>query len=166
MRVCALCAVRERTRRVLVIFPCFSDFQAVFTKFRTFYETLFDLYLTFLWQKPLFRAYIFMSFGCSYFPLFLPFVSKNTGVRPEKVFKKSDFLHWSLDKRICDFFVTLTADEKRQFDADLSVYLRLQDSYMPYKAILLWPFWVHVQSVQSADIQRVAAQTTMWVIHK
>ena len=48
MRVGALCAVRERTRRVLVIFPCFSDFQAVFTKFRTFYETLFDLYLTFL----------------------------------------------------------------------------------------------------------------------
>lgn len=25
MRVGALCAVRERTRRVLVIFPCFSD---------------------------------------------------------------------------------------------------------------------------------------------
>lgn len=29
--------------------------------------------------------------------------------------------------------MTLTADEKQQFDADLSVYLRLQDSYMPYK---------------------------------
>nr|DAU52262.1 MAG TPA: hypothetical protein [Caudoviricetes sp.] len=31
----------------------------------------------------------------------------------------------------------LTADEKQQFDADLSVYLRLQDSYMPYK-VLRW----------------------------
>nr|DAG25030.1 MAG TPA: hypothetical protein [Caudoviricetes sp.] len=26
--------------------------------------------------------------------------------------------------------MTLTADEKQQFDADLSVYLRLQDSYI------------------------------------
>nr|DAU52264.1 MAG TPA: hypothetical protein [Caudoviricetes sp.] len=41
MRVGALCAVRERTRRVLVIFPCFSDLQTVFTDFRTRYETLF-----------------------------------------------------------------------------------------------------------------------------
>ena len=93
MRVGALCAVRERTRRVLVIFPCFSDLQTVFTDFRTFCESLFDLCLTFLVQKPLLRAYISMSFDCSYFPLFLPLVSKNTGVRPEKVFKKSDFLH-------------------------------------------------------------------------
>lgn len=36
-----LCAVRERIRRVFVIFPCFSDLQAVFTDFRTRYETLF-----------------------------------------------------------------------------------------------------------------------------
>jgi hypothetical protein len=74
-----------------------------------------------------------MSFGCSYFPLFLPLVSKNTGVRPEKVFKKSDFLRRSPDKGICDFFVTLTVDEKPQFDADLSVYLPLQGSWSKRK---------------------------------
>lgn len=68
MRVGALCAVRERTRRVLVIFPCFSDLQTVFTDFRTRYETLFDLCLTFLVQKPLLRAYISMLLDCSYFP--------------------------------------------------------------------------------------------------
>ena len=132
-----LCAVRERTRRVLVMFPGFLTFKPFLRSFARSMRLFFDLYLTFLWQKPLFRAYIFMSFGCSYFPLFLPLVSKNTGVRPEKVFKKSDFLRRSLDKGICDFFVILTADEKQQFDADLRVYLRLQDSYMPYK-VLRW----------------------------
>lgn len=45
----------------------------------------------FLWQKPLLRAYIFMSFDCSYFPLFLPLVSKITGVRPEKCSKSRIF---------------------------------------------------------------------------
>ena len=51
----------------------------------------FDLCLTFLVQKPLFRAYISMLLDCSYFPFLFALVSKNTGVRPEKVFKKSDF---------------------------------------------------------------------------
>ena len=91
MHVRALCADRERTRRVLVIFPCFSDLQTVFTDFRTFCESLFWPLFDFFVTKPLLRAYISMSFDCSYFPLFLPLVSKNTGVRPEKVFKKSDF---------------------------------------------------------------------------
>ena len=63
----------------------------------------FDLCLTFLVQKPLLRAYIFMLLDCSYFPFYLPFVSKNTGVRPEKVFKKSDFLRWSPTKGFVTF---------------------------------------------------------------
>ena len=51
MRVGALCAVRERTRRVLVIFPCFSDLQAVFTDFRTLCDALFCPFLDFFMTK-------------------------------------------------------------------------------------------------------------------
>ena len=62
MRVGALCAVRERTRRVLVIFPCFSDLQTVFTKFRTFYETLFFFFFDFFVAKTAFSCVPFYVF--------------------------------------------------------------------------------------------------------
>ena len=38
-------------------------------------------------------------------------------------------------KGFVTFFVTLTEDEKQQNDADLNVYLRLQDLYSPTKSL-------------------------------
>lgn len=57
----------ERIRRVFVIFPCFSDLQAVFTDLC---NSLFCLLLTFFVTKVVFRAYIYMPLNCSKTPLY------------------------------------------------------------------------------------------------
>ena len=75
------------------------------------------------------RTYL-CSLTVHIFLFYLPLVSKITGVRPEKCSKSLIFYVEASTKGFVTFFVTLTADEKPQFVADLSVYLRLQDSYI------------------------------------
>lgn len=66
MRVGALCADRERTRRVLVIFPCFSDLQTVFTDFRTLCVIAFVIIFRDFCDKT--------AFSCVHFYVFRLFI--------------------------------------------------------------------------------------------
>lgn len=89
MRVGALCADRERIRRVFVFFCDFPTFRAFLRSFARSMRPFFDLFVA----KTAFSCVHFYVFRLFIFSSIFALCLEKYGVRPEKVFKKSDFLH-------------------------------------------------------------------------